>query len=246
MAASTPSIAPTPSSPRSSGTCADSQKNQDETGADCGGSSCAARCGVGKGCKAQTDCEDGLICEEVWLRCDDGGGGFPWLPVFVCLFLLVIICFIFLWRWHEKHQRHLAEEHEKVMWERTKKGLAKMQACNAFAGTNRVFPLSISPGPPPPDGDGDAPPPNPWGPGPPEKNASGDSDANTSTEATQDEKFATKDAAESAIMSAWGRDSARAADGLGINGGIRQEKEDDKILERVARHLLFLLHLLRV
>ncbi len=64
------------------------RKNQDETGADCGGASCAARCGVGKGCKAQTDCEDGLICEEVWLRCDDGGGGFPWLPVFVCLFLL--------------------------------------------------------------------------------------------------------------------------------------------------------------
>lgn len=53
------------------GTCADACANGirdvDETGSDCGGPTCSARCGVGGGCQDNSDCELGHICQR-----DDG------------------------------------------------------------------------------------------------------------------------------------------------------------------------------
>ncbi|HTV21967.1 MAG TPA: hypothetical protein VMG12_24925 [Polyangiaceae bacterium] len=62
-------------------TCDDGRLNQDETGEDCGGSTCE-RCGVGASCRAGSDCRSGVCgddgqCAEP--RCDDGvaNGGEP-------------------------------------------------------------------------------------------------------------------------------------------------------------------------
>lgn len=49
-------------------TCGDRLKNQDETGVDCGGSSCEP-CGVGQGCGADGDCQTGLFCSPAALTC---------------------------------------------------------------------------------------------------------------------------------------------------------------------------------
>lgn len=48
--------------------CQDGLTNQDETGADCGGTTCA-RCGVGVGCAADSDCGDGLFCPSMTSSC---------------------------------------------------------------------------------------------------------------------------------------------------------------------------------
>lgn len=43
-------------------TCTDGIKNQDETGIDCGGSTCTAKCGSGKSCNINNDCSAGYSC----------------------------------------------------------------------------------------------------------------------------------------------------------------------------------------
>jgi hypothetical protein len=42
--------------------CADNRKDGTETGVDCGGPNSCARCGVGQGCLANSDCQPGLSC----------------------------------------------------------------------------------------------------------------------------------------------------------------------------------------
>lgn len=42
--------------------CSDGVQNQDETGVDCGGLTCAARCGSGQGCASGSDCAAPLSC----------------------------------------------------------------------------------------------------------------------------------------------------------------------------------------
>ena len=51
--------------------CGNMQQDGDETGTDCGGSSCSARCGIGDSCMNNSDCEMGLICQ----RSGDSQGG---------------------------------------------------------------------------------------------------------------------------------------------------------------------------
>jgi hypothetical protein len=50
------------------GTCADScdngMRDVDETGTDCGGPTCLARCGPGGGCRENGDCQMGQICQR--------------------------------------------------------------------------------------------------------------------------------------------------------------------------------------
>eukprot|EP00854_Cymbomonas_tetramitiformis_P002776 gene2777-3559_t len=50
-------------------TCEDGVANQDETGADCGGPTCAARCAAGLRCAAGSDCLDGVCAATA----DEGG-----------------------------------------------------------------------------------------------------------------------------------------------------------------------------
>jgi hypothetical protein len=54
--------------------CADGAKNGNETGPDCGGPTCAMRCGAGKGCVAGGDCKSGVCKLGVCLdpACNDG------------------------------------------------------------------------------------------------------------------------------------------------------------------------------
>ncbi len=54
--------------------CQDGKKNQDETGIDCGGNTCTARCGPGQGCLFSTDCQSGVCTNNVCQppSCTDG------------------------------------------------------------------------------------------------------------------------------------------------------------------------------
>ncbi|MBM4345664.1 MAG: IPT/TIG domain-containing protein, partial [Deltaproteobacteria bacterium] len=54
-------------------TCNDGYQSASETDVDCGGSKCAARCGVGQKCLANADCGKGHVCldQGKGLRCSD-------------------------------------------------------------------------------------------------------------------------------------------------------------------------------
>lgn len=44
--------------------CSDGVQNQGETDVDCGGSACAVRCALNKGCEDSSDCQSGLECRS--------------------------------------------------------------------------------------------------------------------------------------------------------------------------------------
>ena len=49
--------------------CFDGHKDDDESGIDCGGTTCTARCGQGQSCSTDADCQTGLFCDGKGSTC---------------------------------------------------------------------------------------------------------------------------------------------------------------------------------
>lgn len=57
--------------------CGDGVQNFDEAGVDCGGPTCEARCGLGEGCRAPSDCDVGIVCSVYGTCTTTCGDGLP-------------------------------------------------------------------------------------------------------------------------------------------------------------------------